>query len=220
MRKSSKSGWPYSYFGQHVDTRVKPERPELVAKAIVPDFALGNHVAPLGLTFASGDALPERYRSGAFVGLHGSWNRKPHSGYKVIFVPFTNGRPAGNPLDVLTGFLTEDGYARGRPVGVEIDRRGALLVQALPGCQWPLAAGALLIASGIAAAAASRAVPAQKTSRIRFVVLLVLGVAALVGALAIEIFGHWSNGLRPTADAHTAMVQWHRCYKHSLLLLS
>jgi glucose/arabinose dehydrogenase len=121
-------GWPYSYFGQHVDTRVKPQRPDLVAKAIAPDYALGNHVAPLGLAFASGDALPERYRSGAFVGLHGSWNRKPHSGYKVVFVPFQNGRPSGNPMDVLVGFLTKDGDARGRPVGVEMDRRGALLV--------------------------------------------------------------------------------------------
>jgi glucose/arabinose dehydrogenase len=121
-------GWPYSYFGQHVDTRVKPERPDLVAKAIVPDYALGNHVAPLGMTFASGDALPESLRNGVFVGLHGSWNRKPHSGYKVIFVPFADGRPSGKPFDVLTGFLTPDGDARGRPVGVEMDRRGALLV--------------------------------------------------------------------------------------------
>ena len=121
-------GWPYSYFGQHIDTRVKPQRPDLVTKAIVPDYSLGNHVAPLGLTFAGSYALPEKYRSGAFVGLHGSWNRKPHSGYKVIFVPFENGRPLGNPVDILTGFLTTDGEARGRPVGVEIDRRGALLV--------------------------------------------------------------------------------------------
>ena len=121
-------GWPYSYFGKHIDARVKPERPELVAKAIVPDYALGNHVAPLGLAFSSGDALPELYRSGAFVGLHGSWNRKPHSGYKVIFVQFADGRPSGKPLDVLTGFLSSDADARGRPVGVEIDRRGALLV--------------------------------------------------------------------------------------------
>jgi glucose/arabinose dehydrogenase len=121
-------GWPYSYFGQHVDARVEPARPDLVAKAIVPDYALGNHVAALGLTFSGGEALPETYRNGAFVGLHGSWNRKPHSGYKVIFVPFTNGRPSGKPLDVLTGFLNEGGDARGRPVGVEIDRRGALLV--------------------------------------------------------------------------------------------
>jgi glucose/arabinose dehydrogenase len=121
-------GWPYSYFGQHVDARVEPARPDLVAKAIVPDYALGNHVAALGLTFSGGEALPETYRNGAFVGLHGSWNRKPHSGYKVIFVPFTNGKPSGKPLDVLTGFLNEGGDARGRPVGVEIDRRGALLV--------------------------------------------------------------------------------------------
>jgi glucose/arabinose dehydrogenase len=121
-------GWPYSYFGQHVDTRVKPERPDLVAKAIAPDYALGNHVAPLGLTFSSGNALPDTYRNGAFVGMHGSWNRRPHSGYKVVFVPFADGRPSGKPVDVLTGFLSEDGDARGRPVGVEIDRRGALLV--------------------------------------------------------------------------------------------
>jgi glucose/arabinose dehydrogenase len=121
-------GWPYSYFGKHVDTRVKPPRPDLVAKAIVPEYALGNHVAPLGLTFASGDTLPEQFRSGALVGLHGSWNRKPHSGYKVVFVPFENGRPSGKPVDVLTGFLTAEGDARGRPVGVEIDRRGAILV--------------------------------------------------------------------------------------------
>jgi glucose/arabinose dehydrogenase len=121
-------GWPYSYFGQHVDARVEPARPDLVAKAIVPDYALGNHVAALGLTFSGGEALPETYRNGAFVGQHGSWNRKPHSGYKVIFVPFTNGKPSGKPLDVLTGFLNEGGDARGRPVGVEIDRRGALLV--------------------------------------------------------------------------------------------
>lgn len=121
-------GWPYSYFGRHVDTRVKPERPDLVARAIVPDYALGNHVAPLGMTFSGGDALPETYRNGAFVGMHGSWNRRPHSGYKVVFIPFAGGRPAGKPLDVLTGFLSKDGAARGRPVGVKIDRRGALLV--------------------------------------------------------------------------------------------
>jgi glucose/arabinose dehydrogenase len=121
-------GWPYSYFGQHVDTRVKPPNPEMVAKAIVPDYALGNHVAPLGLAFARGELLPEQFRSGAFVGLHGSWNRKPRSGYKVVFVPFKDGRPDGKPADVLTGFLNENGDAQGRPVGVEIDRKGALLV--------------------------------------------------------------------------------------------
>ena len=121
-------GWPYSYFGKHVDTRVKPERPDLVEKAIVPDYALGNHVAPLGFTFATGDALPEIYRDGGFIGLHGSWNRTPLSGYKVIFVPFRNGKPDGKPLDVLTGFVSKDGEALGRPVGVEMDKKGALLV--------------------------------------------------------------------------------------------
>lgn len=121
-------GWPYSYYGQHVDKRVQPENPDMVAKAIAPDYALGNHVAPLGLTFASGDLLPERWRNGAFVGLHGSWNRNPPSGYKVVFVPFADGKPSGKPEDVLTGFLDEDGQARGRPVGVAIDKAGALLV--------------------------------------------------------------------------------------------
>jgi len=121
-------GWPFSYYGQHVDTRVAPQQPELVAKAIVPDYALGSHTASLGLTFAQGTLLPERYRGGAFVGQHGSWNRKPRSGYKVIFVPFVDGRPAGQPLDVLTGFVNSDHEALGRPVGVAIDRAGALLV--------------------------------------------------------------------------------------------
>jgi len=111
-----------------VDNRVKPQNQELVAKAIVPDYALGNHTASLGLTFAEGTLFPERYRNGAFIGQHGSWNRKPLSGYKVIFVPFENGRPAGEPIDVLTGFVTDDGHALGRPVGVAMDRGGALLV--------------------------------------------------------------------------------------------
>jgi glucose/arabinose dehydrogenase len=121
-------GWPFSYWGQHVDDRVKPQRPDLVAKAVVPDYALGNHVAPLGLVFSSGNLLPERYRSGAFIGEHGSWNRKPRSGYKVVFVPFANGRPDGMPVDVLTGFVSADGKAFGRPVGVAMDKAGALLV--------------------------------------------------------------------------------------------
>jgi glucose/arabinose dehydrogenase len=121
-------GWPYSYFGQHVDTRAKPPRPDLVARAVVPDYALGNHVAPPGLAFAEGTRLPARYAEGAFVGEHGSWNRKPQSGYKVVFVPFARGRPAGPPEDVLTGFLDRDGNAQGRPVGVVIDRTGMLLV--------------------------------------------------------------------------------------------
>jgi len=121
-------GWPYSYYGQHVDERVRPPRPDLVAQALVPDYALGAHTASLGLAFYEGDSLPARYLGGAFIGQHGSWNRKPRSGYKVIFVPFAAGRPAGPPEDVLTGFLSDDGRAYGRPVGVAVDRGGALLV--------------------------------------------------------------------------------------------
>lgn len=121
-------GWPYSYYGQHVDTRVKPPQPDLVAKAVPPDYALGTHTASLGLVFSRGDALPEIYRNGAFIGQHGSWNRRPVSGYKVIFVPFTNGVPNGMPVDVLTGFLDANGQAQGRPVGVAMDTRGGLLV--------------------------------------------------------------------------------------------
>ena len=121
-------GWPYSYYGQHVDTRVQPQRPDLVAKARVPDYALGPHTGSLGLTFYDADLFPERYRNGAFVGQHGSWNRRPLSGYKVIFIPFANGRPHGATEDVLTGFVTAGGDAMGRPVGVTVDKRGALLV--------------------------------------------------------------------------------------------
>jgi glucose/arabinose dehydrogenase len=121
-------GWPYSYFGQHVDARVEPPRPDLVAKAIKPDYALGSHVAALGLAFSESPALPPQWRGGAFIGEHGSWNRKPLSGYKVVFVPFREGTPSGLPVDVLTGFVSDDGDAYGRPVGVAIDRAGALLV--------------------------------------------------------------------------------------------
>jgi glucose/arabinose dehydrogenase len=121
-------GWPYSYYGQHVDVRVDPQRPDLVAKAIVPDYALGAHTASLGLTFNTGNLFPPDMAGGAFVGQHGSWNRKPRAGYKVIFVPFANGKPSGGPQDVLTGFLNADGQAQGRPVGVKIDKQGALLV--------------------------------------------------------------------------------------------
>ena len=121
-------GWPYSYYGQNVDVRAKPPRPDLVAKAIAPDYALGSHVAPLGMVFSEGSALPPALASGAFVGLHGSWNRKPLSGYKVVFVPFANGQPSGMPVDVLTGFVSADEKAHGRPVGVAMDKRGALLV--------------------------------------------------------------------------------------------
>jgi glucose/arabinose dehydrogenase len=121
-------GWPYSYYGQHVDDRVSPQRPDLVATAIAPDYALGAHTASLGLTFNTGNLFPPEMAGGAFVGQHGSWNRKPRAGYKVIFVPFTNGKPSGKPQDVLTGFLSDNGEAQGRPVGVRIDKHGALLV--------------------------------------------------------------------------------------------
>jgi len=121
-------GWPYSYFGQHVDDRIQPQRPDLVAKAIAPDYALGAHTASLGLAFNTGSLFPQEMAGGAFVGQHGSWNRKPRSGYKVIFVPFADGKPSGKPQDVLTGFLNASGEAQGRPVGVALDKQGALLV--------------------------------------------------------------------------------------------
>lgn len=120
-------GWPYSYYGQHVDTRVKPQNPAQVAQAIPPDYALGNHTASLGLAFYRADLMPQ-YRNGALIGQHGSWNRKPHSGYKVIFIPFQNGQPMGPPQDILTGFLSDQGDAYGRPVGVAVDSSGAILV--------------------------------------------------------------------------------------------
>ena len=121
-------GWPFSYYGQHVDHRVQPQQPAMVSKAIVPDYALGAHTASLGLASALGNSLPTTFASGMFVGQHGSWNRRPHSGYKVIFVPFKDGKPVGVPIDVLTGFLSDQGTAYGRPVGVAINKRGALLV--------------------------------------------------------------------------------------------
>jgi len=129
VRDGAFYGWPYSYYGQHVDDRVKPQRPDLVAKAVPPDYALGPHTASLGLATSAGSTLPAPFNGeGMFVGQHGSWNRKPHSGYRVVFVPFANGRPSGEPVEVLTGFLSADGEARGRPVGVAIDKTGALLV--------------------------------------------------------------------------------------------
>ena len=121
-------GWPYSYYGQHVDIRVQPQRPDLVAKAIAPDYALGAHTASLGLAFNTGNLFPSGMAGGAFIGQHGSWNRQPRSGYKVIFVPFANGMPSGQPQNILTGFVNADGDAQGRPVGVAIDSHGALLV--------------------------------------------------------------------------------------------
>jgi len=121
-------GWPYSYYGQHVDSRVQPARPDLVAKALVPDFALGAHGAPLGLAWSAHSRLPAAFASGMFIAQHGSWNRRPRSGYQVIFVPFVDGHPAGSTMDVLTGFLSPQGNAYGRPVGVALDAQGALLI--------------------------------------------------------------------------------------------
>ncbi|QEI07743.1 sorbosone dehydrogenase family protein [Pigmentiphaga aceris] len=121
-------GWPYSYYGDRVDTRIKPPRPDLVATAIKPDYAVGAHTASLGIAFSTGSTLPEHFRHGMFIAQHGSWNRDPHSGYKVIYVPFQNGMPTGMPVDLLTGFLGPDGKAFGRPVGVIQDAKGALLV--------------------------------------------------------------------------------------------
>ena len=121
-------GFPFSYFGSHVDDRVKPQRPDLVAEAVVPSYALGPHTASLGLASSEGTRLPAPFTHGLFVGQHGSWNRIPASGYKVVFVPFVEGKPVGKPIDVLTGFRTERGDAQGRPVGVAIDKTGSLLV--------------------------------------------------------------------------------------------
>lgn len=128
VKENAFYGWPYSYYGQHVDIRVQPQRPDLVAKAISPDYALGSHVAALGLAFSQGTSLPEAYRSGVFIGEHGSWDRDPPVGYKVIYVPFHDGRPNGAPQDVVTGFVSDDQHTKGRPVGVTLDRTGALLI--------------------------------------------------------------------------------------------
>jgi glucose/arabinose dehydrogenase len=128
VRRGGFYGWPWSYWGRNVDTRVKPARPDMVAKALTPDYALGPHTSSLGLIFSKGARLGPAFTSGAFIGQHGSWNRKPASGYKVIFVPFKGGRPSAMPIDVLTGFLSDEGEAMGRPVGVQIARDGSLLV--------------------------------------------------------------------------------------------
>jgi glucose/arabinose dehydrogenase len=128
VRDGAFYGWPYTYYGRHADYRVAPQRPQLVDTATVPDYALGSHTASLGLTWSGARALPPQFSEGMFVGQHGSWNRKPVSGYKVIFVPFSGGRPSGKPIDVLTGFVAPTGEAMGRPVGVAVDKDGALLV--------------------------------------------------------------------------------------------
>ncbi len=121
-------GWPYSYYGQHIDPRVHPQRPDLIAKAIVPDYALSSHVAPLGLVFDTADGMPAKYKGGAFVGEHGSWDRDILNGYKIVFVPFADGHPSGKAEDLVTGFLNDKAEARGRPVGVALDKSGALLI--------------------------------------------------------------------------------------------
>jgi glucose/arabinose dehydrogenase len=121
-------GWPFSYYGHHLDPRIKEQNDALVAQAIIPDYALGSHTASLGLAFYEGKLFSAHYSGGAFIGQHGSWNRKPRSGYKVIFVPFANGQPAGPAEEILSGFISDAGNAFGRPVGVAVDRSGALLV--------------------------------------------------------------------------------------------
>jgi glucose/arabinose dehydrogenase len=128
VRQGGFYGWPYSYFGQNVDARVEPQRPDLVSKALPPDYALGAHVAALGLTYSGENALPDSMANGMFIGEHGSWNRAVPAGYKVVFVKFSGGKPTGMPLDVLTGFVSDRGEAWGRPVGVAMDHRGGLLV--------------------------------------------------------------------------------------------
>lgn len=127
VRRDGFYGWPYSYWGQHEDPRVRPQRPDLVKSAVVPDYGLSSHVAPLGLAFYTGASFPAQYRGGAFIGEHGSWNRPDLNGYAVVFIPFENGRPVGKPTDFVSGFV-KDGKARGRPVGVAVDRTGALVV--------------------------------------------------------------------------------------------
>jgi glucose/arabinose dehydrogenase len=128
VRPGAFYGWPYSYYGQHLDARVRPRRPDLVASAIPPDYALSSHVAALGLTFYTGSSFPAGFRGGAFIGEHGSWNRTEHNGYRVVFIPFAGGRPVGKPLTFVAGFLTPGGDAHGRPVGVAVDRTGALII--------------------------------------------------------------------------------------------
>ena len=128
IREGAFYGFPYSYYGQHVDDRMKPQNPAMVEKAIAPDYALGAHTASLGLCWSGNSKLPAPFRSGMFVGQHGSWNRRTRSGYKVVFVAFDHGQPRGLPIEVLGGFLNDKGDAQGRPVGLAIDKQGSLLV--------------------------------------------------------------------------------------------
>ena len=141
VREDAFYGWPYSYWGRNVDPRVRPQKPDLVARAVAPDYALGSHVAALGLSFATNGGFGGPFSQGAFIGEHGSWNRPDPSGYKVVWVPFSGGRPAGPPVDFVTGFLTGDGQARGRPVGVVFDpaRRILLVADDLSNTIWRVA---------------------------------------------------------------------------------
>jgi glucose/arabinose dehydrogenase len=141
VREGAFYGWPYSYWGKNIDPRVRPQKPDLVATAIAPDYALGSHVAALGLSFASQGGFGGRFVEGAFIGQHGSWNRQDLAGYKVVWAPFANGRPNGPPVDFVTGFLTEDGRARGRPVGVAFDpaKRILLVADDLSNTVWRVA---------------------------------------------------------------------------------
>jgi glucose/arabinose dehydrogenase len=149
IRPGAFYGWPFSYFGQHVDDRVKPQDPQMVAKAIAPDYALGAHTASLGLAWGDSRSMPPQLRQGMFVGQHGSWNRSTRSGYKVVFVHFAAGKPQGLPIDVLTGFLDEKGRAMGRPVGVTFDKQGALLVADDVGnAVWRVTSAARVAAAG------------------------------------------------------------------------
>jgi glucose/arabinose dehydrogenase len=150
VKENAFYGWPYSYYGQHVDIRVRPQRPDLVASAIPPDYALSSHVAPLGMLFADKSSLPEKYRSGVFISEHGSWDRSPLNGYKVVYIPFRQGRPVGTPQPVVSGFVTADEkYTRGRPVGLTLDRTGALLIADDTGnAVWRVSAAAAAAGSG------------------------------------------------------------------------
>ena len=161
VREGAFYGWPYSYWGQNIDPRVRPQKPELVATAIAPDYALGSHVAALGLSFATGGGFGGSYSQGAFIGEHGSWNRQDLSGYKVVWVNFVNGQPTGEPIDFVTGFLTDDGRARGRPVGVTFDpvRRILLVADDLSNTVWRIAPAGASQTTGTAAVAPATTAP-------------------------------------------------------------
>jgi hypothetical protein len=202
--------------------RVTAQRPDLVAKAIKPDYALGNDTASLGLAFSTGAFLPERYRHGAFIGQHGSWNRKPRSGYKVIFVPFSDGRPSGLPVDVLTGFVSVDEEALGRPVGVAIDRAGALLVADDVGNRvWRVGPAAQKAATGHWKwLIGISAIVATKTKTMLAVTRTIPRAERGTGALTITVDGHWNSrmaGNVGSSGSDRRLIKCHRvrrCFAH------